>query len=304
MRASPSTFLSVAVVLMAARSAYAQSCCAGSVATTPGRLAMYEDALIGVQAKISRSYGQHDVSTHYAKDPTGASELELEQDLIGTVRLASRLETGVLVPYVETIRHASGIEDTGHGLGDVALVGRYDLLRTREIGAWPGVALVAGVTFPTGRPVDRSTHVLAADATGTGAFQATLGAIVEESFGPENAYFAVLSAYVSERTPRTVSGVKSRLGTQGSFSLALGRSFTDDSAIAIFVSRTIEGKTKVGDEEAEGRSATGIGLVALHPFTDHWRAQASAALNPPLDGFGKNQLALATFTLMLARGWS
>lgn len=304
MRASPSTFLSVALVLLCARTVRAQSCCAGSVATTPGRLAMYEDALIGLQAKVSRSYGAHDVSGGYAKDPSGSSELDLEQDLIGTVRLASRLEASVLVPYLETIRHASGTKDTGHGLGDVSLVGRYDLLRTREIGAWPGVALAAGVSFPTGRPVDRSTHVLAADATGTGAFQATVGAIVEESFGPENAWFGVVSAYVSERTPRTVAGVKSQLGTQASFSLAIGRSFTDDSAVALFVSRTIEGKTKIGDEEAEGRSATGIGLVALHPFTDHWRAQVSAALNPPLDGFGKNQFALATFTLMIARGWS
>jgi hypothetical protein len=265
---------------------------------------MYEDALVAVQAKLSRSYGAHDVSTHYAKDPPGSSELDLEQDLIGTVRLAPRLEVGLLVPFVETVRKASGTRDSGQGLGDLSLVGRYDLLRTREIDALPGVALVAGVTFPTGRPADRATHVLAADATGTGAFQATAGLIVEESFGATKEWFAVLAAYVSERTSRTVSGVKSRLGTQGSFSLAFGRSFTDDSAIALFVTRTIEGKTTIGDETAEGRSLTAIGLTALHPFTDRWRAQASLAANPPFDGWGKNQFAFATFTLMIARGWS
>jgi hypothetical protein len=166
---------------------------------------------------------------------------------------------------------------------------------------WPGVIFVAGVTFPTGKPADKSVHVLAADSTGTGAFQATAGVIVEEDFGT---WFLVGAAYVAERTSRTVAGVKSKLGTQGTFSFAVGRSFLDDSSAAIFIARTIEGDTKFGDETAEGRSLTSIGATVLHPFTDTWRAQLVVSANPPFDGWGKNQFAMATFAIMIARTWS
>ncbi|MGZ3417959.1 MAG: hypothetical protein ACXWUG_16185 [Polyangiales bacterium] len=262
---------------------------------------MYEDGLVALQAKAARSYGAHDVSGHYAKDPAGSSELDLEQDLLGTVRLASRLELGGIVPLVETIRRASGTSDSGVGIGDVGLVARYDLLRTHEKYLWPGVTLIAGVTFPTGKPADKSVHVLAADSTGTGAFQGTAGVLLEEDFGT---WFLVGAAYVSQRTPRTVAGVKSQLGTQGTFSFAVGRSFLDDSSAALFIARTIEGDTKFGDETAEGRSLTSVGFTVLHPFTDVWRGQLAISANPPFDGWGKNQFALGTFAVMIARAWS
>ena len=69
------------------------------------------------------------------------------------MRVARRAQVSLL-PIVQTHRQSSGVDEWGGGLGDVALAGRYDFLLASEAVRWPGVALLAAATLPTGRPVD------------------------------------------------------------------------------------------------------------------------------------------------------
>jgi len=175
----------VALVLSWQSYASAQACCAGAGTVTPGRLALHEIALVGLQAKAATELGSFDAQGRYAGSPAGASELDFEQDLFGAVRVLNRGQVAVLVPLDETRRTAQGLAEFGGGLGDINLNLRYDFTLAGASLVVPGIAALVGITFPTGRPPDApDLRPLATGATGVGAYQVNLGLAVEQAFGP------------------------------------------------------------------------------------------------------------------------
>src|SRR5438445_370531 len=77
---------------------------ASAAAITPARLAIHEDALVGISARAGLMHGSYDADGRYAGSPAGAEELDLEQDLFGAVRVVERGQLAALVPLVETRR--------------------------------------------------------------------------------------------------------------------------------------------------------------------------------------------------------
>ena len=272
--------------------AAAQACCAGSGVVTPGRLAMHEDALVGLQARAAHAFGSFDSNGHYSTPPSGSTEQDFEQDAIGAFRLpvVDRAQVALLVPLVETRRTARGIGELGGGLGDINLSARYDFLYAGQMRYVPGVAALAGVTFPTGRPPESATQAQATDATGTGAFQGNFGIAVEQLFGA-----LLVSAYgiVAKRTPRDVQGIRTTLGTQWTALVAVAYSLPRDYAIAATASYTGEGDADVQGMEAPGtaRRTPVVGIAGVVPVTDHFRFQGGLSLTPPIPSLGKNQPA-------------
>ena len=278
--------------MIAPRRAAAQACCAGSGAVTPGRLAMHEDALVGVQARASHVFGSFDSNGHYSTPPAGSSEQDLEQDAIGALRLPliDRAQIALLVPLIETRRTARGVAELGGGLGDVNLSARYDFLYAGQNRYVPGIAALAGVTFPTGRAPEAAKQAQATDATGTGAFQGNLGLAVEQLFG---AWLVTAYGIVAKRTPRTAQGIRTELGTQWTALVAVAYSLPHDYAIAAFASYTGEGNADVQGVEAVGtaRRIPVLGVSGVVPVTQHFRLQGALSGNPPIPSLGKNQPA-------------
>src|SRR4051794_13557073 len=105
MPASRVASLGVAVALSATiaapRPARAQACCAGASALTPARLALHEDALVAASIRTTDIVGSFNPSGHYVASPAGTSELDFEQDLIGTLRVLGRGQVSAVVPLVE-----------------------------------------------------------------------------------------------------------------------------------------------------------------------------------------------------------
>jgi hypothetical protein len=303
--------LALAGLMLAAstapRDAFAQSCCAGTAAVTPGRLALHEDALVGVQLRAAALLGSWAADGRYVGNPSGTSEQDFEQDLVATLRVLQRGQVTVFAPFVETRRTGATsrgpITDAGGGLGDVNLAARWDFTLAGESDAWPGVALLAGVTLPTGRAPDASTHVLAADATGIGAFQGNLGLALEQTFG---SWLVDVTALVAQRTPRTANGVRTTLGTQLTFLGAVGYTFESESAVAFVASYTREADATIKGDEADGtgNAFTQLALTGMVPLDDRWRVQGSLYLQPPLAHFGRNHLTTTGMTLFFARAWS
>src|SRR5258708_14711836 len=91
----------IATLSISAR-AHAQACCSGSGAITPARLAMHEDALVGVGVRAASVIGSYDEGGRYVAAPSGTSELDLEQDLLAAVRVLRRGQAALLPPIVET----------------------------------------------------------------------------------------------------------------------------------------------------------------------------------------------------------
>jgi len=134
--------------------AWGQACCAGAGALTPGRLQLHEDALVGTQLHAGVVLGSFDAKGTYA--PTGPhyAEDDYEEDLFGAVRVFQRGQVALLVPFIETYRSESGTNELGGGIGDVNLSLRYDFILAAESKIVPGIAVLAGITAPTGTPAD------------------------------------------------------------------------------------------------------------------------------------------------------
>jgi hypothetical protein len=282
--------LAIATIAAPGR-AWAQACCAGPSAITPGRLAPHEGYLIGTQTRVGFVLGSHDADAHYRSSPARTSEVDFGQDIFGAARIGRRLQLALLAPLVLTHRHARETTDTGGGLGDVNLGGRYDFYLAGQDPILPGIALLAGVSLPTGKPPDDARQALAADATGIGAFQGNLGLGLEQSFGP---WLVSTSAFVGARSSRDVragqQSIRETLGPQLTSLAGLAYSFDMQRALALVASFTVEGNATIDGRLASGtaRRVLALTVAGVLPLADAWRLQASAFVNPPVSGLGKN----------------
>ena len=165
---------------------------------TPARLQIHEDALVGFDAKLTSVTGSFDTGSRYIPSPAGDTELDLEQDLFGAVRFLRRGQAALLVPAVETRRATPQLgAQGGGGVGDVNASARWDFVLARESWIVPGIAVLAGVTAPSGKAPDAATPPLFSDATGIGAWQLQAALALEQTWGP---WLANLTAIAAKRT--------------------------------------------------------------------------------------------------------
>jgi hypothetical protein len=300
--------LAVAAAILAhGARAEGQACCAGSGVVTPGRLALHESALLGVQAKMGSVLGSFDPEGRYAASPRHASELDLEQDVFAALRLVERGQLALLIPFVVTRRETSGQSELGGGIGDVNISLRYDLTLAGASLSIPGVAALGGVTVPTGKPPDAAdVGAQATGATGIGAYQFNLGIAVEQTFGP---WLVSATGIVAQRTARTAgagaTAVHQRLAPQWSILAALAYTWSSDIAVALSASYLTEGNATINGGEAPGtglRLAT-VTLAGVLPLSDAWRLQGALFANPPISHFGQNLLVDAGMSLTVIRSW-
>jgi len=289
------------------RQAAAQACCAGTGVVTPGRLALHEAALVGVQLKAAAEFGSFDAQGRYGALAPGASELDFEQDALAAIRLSPHAQAALLLPILET-RRASGTQsEFGGGFGDTNLNLRYDFTFAGASKTIPGVGILAGITFPTGTPADsKRIRPLATDATGIGAFQGSLGLALEQVFGP---WLINLTGVVAQRSSRTVrqSGVTihEHLAAQWTALCAVGYVFPSEVALALSASYTTEGNATIDGSSAPDSShrTTTVTFAGLLPVSDSWRAQAALFQNVPISSLSVNQPALLGGSLIAVYAW-
>jgi hypothetical protein len=297
-----------------APSAHGQACCAGTGAVTPGRLALHEDALVGIQAKTGTSIGSFDPNGNYVAQPANAAEVDFEQDLFGALRFLRYGQASLLVPLVETWRTLQGPpprrqlqSEAGAGLGDVNANVRYDFYIAGRSRTVPGIAALGGVTFPTGTPADApGLGPLVTGATGIGAFQFNLGLALEQTFGP---WLVNATGIVSQRTARTVgsgpSAVSERLGVQWSALAAVAYTFESDAAVALSASEVIQGDAVVNGADSPGSGYRLFTLTAsgVLPIADAFRLQGAVFDNLPVPALSASQPSDLGVLLTAVRSW-
>lgn len=291
--------LAAAATLGCPLRAWAQACCAGAAAVTPGRLELHEDALVGVQLKAASVIGSYDTGGRYVASPAGDVEGDFEQDLFAAWRLTNRSQVAWLVPLVQTLRgtpqdgtHAGG------GVGDVNASVRYDFVLAGQHRWIPGVALLAGVTFPTGRPPEQASPPLAVDATGVGALQGNLAFALEQTFGP---WLVAASGIVAVRTPR----FGEQLAPQVTLLAAAAYTFANDLALALSASYALEGDATAGGAPVpdSSRRLAALTVSGLWPVSDAYRLLGGLFIDPPVSQLGSNQPASGGMTLTVIRSW-
>jgi hypothetical protein len=280
--------------------ARAQACCAGGSAITPGRLQLHEDALVGAELKAATVLGVYTPGGQYLGSPAGVTEGDFEEDLFGAVRVLGRGQVALLVPFIETQRQDP--RDGGFfggGIGDANLSGRYDFVLAGESAVVPGIALLAGVTFPTGKAPEQGTPPLLVDVTGTGAFQANGALALEQTFGP---WLFNATGLLAFRTAR----FGEQLAPQGTLLAATAYTFPNEMALALSGSYAFEGDaayTGGGAVASSSKRLTVITLSGFWPVTDTWRLLAGIYLDPPVDHLGSNQNAAGGLTFTAIHSW-
>jgi hypothetical protein len=295
--------------IVASREALAQACCAGASTLTPARLTALEDAAVGLQLQFAGITGSFDDKRNYIPNPPGASEQDFAENVFGTVRFLKRGQVSLLVPFVQTRRTyvpvpgQPGVTEFGGGVGDINLGARWDFLLAKETQYWPGIAVLAGVTFPTGKAPDQ-VEGSSTQATGIGAFQATGGLALEQAYGH---ILVNLTGLISQRFERRVGTIAETLGPQFSGLAAVGWAFHYNQGLAAILSYSGEGNAVFNAQSVpgSGRESTNVGISGGTPlWDDDWRFQGSATYALPVYGLGRSQPIGITVTASILRAFS
>jgi hypothetical protein len=294
--------LLVAVLVLAKPSAArAQACCAAPSLATPARLGRDERAGVGLLLRGRDAYGAFAADGAFATTATG--DVETAQELFVAARPFARAQVAVAVPFVQTRRRAPGLSDWGGGLGDVRASAHVELLRAGERRFVPGVALLAGLALPTGTPPDAASGALAADATGTGSFEGSLGVELDQRF---ERIFATLAGTVGRRSARAIGAVRQSFGVRLAALASGGVTLANEASVGVFLAGSHQGAAHDADALVIDGSALALvtaGLGATSPIGAGWRAQASASFDCPVAGLGRNQPTSVGLGLSLLRVW-
>jgi hypothetical protein len=276
------------VAVTAPRPAHAQACCVGTGLVTPARLRMFEDYGVGVQTSVRNVMGSFFSNGNYVASRAGDTEVDLEQDLLAAARIGQHFQVALKIPFVETGRHETGVSLFGGGLGDVAANLRYDFTFAGDAPWLPGIAVLGGLSVPTGRTVEESGDPTS--ATGIGSAEPNLGVAVEQVRGRT---FMALSGFVSKQLSRTVDGITQSFGVRVTGVLAGGYAFANEVTVGGFINAM-----RRSDESL----VTGGAAVAV-PLGDYWRVQGTFSGDVPFSGWGKNRVTGAGITASLLRVW-
>jgi hypothetical protein len=285
------------------RSAAAQACCIAPGAAGAARLAPYETWLVGVDARAQSPVGTFDAAGRFRGQPAGARELGLEQSVFSTVRVLSRGQLTLTVPFVQTLRSAGGMSAAGGGVGDVRFAARWDLVHADDARPAPGLALVGGVIAPTGRPPEQASDALAAGATGTGAVQGWGGIALEQAWGPG---LALATATVTVRAEREVGPTRAWLPPRVSTGLLGAYSWTSGIALAAGATYALVGRAVVDGAAVDGSARRSLTTtIALQlPAGEIGRIVTSVFVTPPLPAVNAGEAATVGVSIALIRPWS
>ena len=182
--------------------AAAQACCAGGALVSPVRLAPPEDYAVGLQTRVRSDSRFVPARRHLRLDLDRSSEQDVEQDLAASFRLARRAQVGFVLPYLETHRTASGVDEWGSGIGDWPSTPATTSSWRPRCSTGLASRFWRNVVFPTGKAVGDGTNPASTDATGTGTYNVSLGVDLEKVHGP---LYGALNAWATYSGSSTVT---------------------------------------------------------------------------------------------------
>ncbi len=273
-------------------SARAAACCLSAGMFGVGRLAVWEDLVIGSSIGAARAHGLWTADGRFRPYGDDYQELEGTAEIYGIIRIDERFQSFARLPWLITHRSAGTQAELGHGLSDLQAGLRYDPVLIGEYEELPAIALTASVLAPTGlRPEDASTS-FATGTGGRGVWALTLALSVEQVSGP---WFARVDAGGSVSLPflRRDLGRTQAYGPGLQLGLFGGRELVPNRwVLAVGAIQEWEAPFSLDGEVVPGSSARSpsLSLSTSWKLNGHWMLQASALANPWADELGKNRL--------------
>jgi len=217
------TLAAAGVICLLMPPVWAASCCGGGSATSL-ILPKFSSAMMDISLDIESYNGFWDSNGDYRKDPPGSDLNQYRLNLGYAMRLASRWQAAVVVPYVWNSNQYAGLSSNTNGLGDMTLGLTYEAFdgikciwkvrNWRDLipAAYFGVAL----TVPTGiSPYDDVTNSF--DITGRGFYRLDANMLLDKTIYPWNAslllsYGVHLERDVNREYGKFVESYKKALG--------------------------------------------------------------------------------------------
>ncbi|MCC7070531.1 MAG: hypothetical protein IT383_04360 [Deltaproteobacteria bacterium] len=293
----------VLVALVCAVPAHASVCCMTAGLFGVGRLALWEQAAVGVRATGAETFGAWSAEGAWTPSPAGWVDRELRLDGYALLRLSERGQIHVLLPTVGNVRGADPDVAAGGGLGDVELGVRYELVNVGERAFVPAIGVTASALLPSSVRPEEATGRLDVDATGRGApgvagavsFEQALGTLFGrvDLGGTLYAPFVRVDLRQHQRYGPTLAAVASGGGTvAGGLLLGLTAGVAHDLPVVI------------AKEEQPGSSATSAtaGVLASWTVDPHWTLLASASSGLFVDALGQNRPGRVTASLGVRYG--
>lgn len=288
----------VLVLLTASRDGWAAACC-GDGSSLGRRLTESETSASTLSLSYLGRFGGYSGDGTYRGLEKGDYDHTLRLEAGFTVRAASWLELGVLVPLQVDLRSLGGTSEQGGGFGDISAAARYQALRDPGDKPWPAIYFTATVVVPTGRPTELGSE-LGSSVTGQGVPELRGQIDIEKTF--VDRWFAVVTGSASlfggsdaggvsiTRSPRFAIGAT----TGPVFPLGLGRGL----AAGIGVRYEAENAASIeGSTGGTGRTRFDLLASGALDLTRFVSLVSSFESELPVDHLGQNELARATFTL-------
>jgi hypothetical protein len=171
---------------------------------------------------------------------------------------------------------------------------------------WPGIGVLAASTLPTGTPPDKATHPLAADATGAGTYDVTLGLDVEKAW---RHWYAGVNGWLTHRFTRALlvgqTPLTESFSTRWTVLGVASYVFDSEAALGLYLNAFDEGPATINGTRDATTSLrlTTLGAAGVLPIHDVWRVQGSLFLDVPVASFGRNEPAGYGLTVSLIRVW-
>ncbi len=292
------------------RTAHAQACCAGAAASEFGIVGRDDVALVG-----GRLRAEHLPWTANASGDVRALEDASVSDFVfelgGGVRpFGLRFQLQGFVPLRLQHRVFGELDDVGGGFGDASLFARYavffdDKLPLAHGGSWvPFLEPYLGARFPTGRAPSDSELPTLSDVTGAGAYALLAGLRATRAITHDDTLL-VGFGYGRSFSRDIQVGDTTRSGAPGDdWSLTLGWFHAFGPEWLFGASAGVRGvadarldDSRVADSSRH-RIALGLDLSYLPPRSG-LQFRLGGALEPPIDGFAKNEPFLG-FAVALA----
>jgi hypothetical protein len=265
---------------------------------------MHEWLVTGAQASVRPNLGSWDAHGQYVARPPGATEADASLDLYAGVRTPwKRLQVAAFVPLVLAARSVPGTSAVGGGLGDMNFSARLDVWDAERKPWIPGVAVLAGITVPTGTAPESASRPLAVDATGTGSVRGIAGFAFEKPFG---AWLFDVIALTTLSGPRSVGMISTTRAPGLALTGAATYVFEGGDALGASITYQVEWDALVDGMSVKdsSRRVLRLGAYGLHPFgRGAWRLLGSLTLEPPISELGQNELSGVTLLLGLQRGF-
>ncbi len=302
LRASRAVLLAGALAILWPRVAAAQACCAATALVSPARLQGGEQLGMGTRLRGRGILGTFTANGRYESSAPG--DVDLAEDLFAVARVGLNAQVAFFVPIVQARRSIPGTASWGGGIGDLGVSGRYTVLLPGEHPILPGIALQIGASIPTGRSVAQADDPLAADATGTGTFEGTVGFDLQQIAG---SWFVGFDAWIAQRVPHATGSVQQSFSPRFTGVLSAGHVLASQISTGLFLTGQNQGPSRDRTDgkiiDGSSQSLVTAGLGAIVPAGDLWRLQATLSFDVLLSGWGRNQLAGVGGNVSLCRLW-